>query len=157
MITKDLLDSITSRAEVLCRRYYFLEKDDLFQDGYILLMELENKDLSELQKHKAINNRFSNLERNAQYRQKIERNTSSFEIYPDIPYNMEEADMVMEREEITSLLLDKLSHQEIVVVEWLSGGWTLDKIAQTLGVSRDRTRRIVNRIIDLRKEINNAM
>jgi len=157
MITKEQLGSVASRAKVLSRRYYFLEKEDLMQEGYILLLELEKKDLTDLQKHKAINNRFSNLERDAQYRQKIERNSSSFAIDPDTVYHSEDTDMVVEREEITTKLLEKLSKQETVVVEWLLEGWTLDQISDTLGVSRDRTRRIVNKIIEFRKEVENAV
>lgn len=156
MITTDLLDSITSRATTLSKRYYFLEKEDLMQNGYILLLELEKKELSDLQKHKAVNNMFSNLERHAQYQQRIEKNSSSFDIEPDIIPFEDYKEEILEKEEITRHLLKTLSHQEIIVVEWLSNGWTLDQIAKTLGVNRDRIRRIINHIIEIRKETENA-
>jgi DNA-directed RNA polymerase specialized sigma24 family protein len=153
MIPKEYLESVSSRADVLSRRYYFLEKDDLMQEGYILLMDLEKKDLTPLQKHKAINNHFSNLERHAQNQQKTEKNSSSFPIEPDISHDVEDISEVTERNEITKALLGRLSRQEVVVVEWLSQGLTIDQISTALGVSRNRTRGIINHIIDIRKEI----
>lgn len=148
-----MLDSVASRAEVLSRRYYFLEKEDLMQEGYILLMDLEKKSLGDLQVYKAINNMFSNLERHAQYQQKIEKNISSFEVEPDEISERESLDSLIEREELTRKLLEKLSKQETVMVEWLVEGWSLDKIAKAMKISRDRVRRIVNHIIKVRKEI----
>jgi len=156
MITKDLLDSIASRSDMLSRRYYFLEKEDLLQEGYIFLMDLEKKQLSDLQKHKAINNKFSNVERAASSRQKIEKNVSSFEPEPFPLHYESEADTLLEREDVTNKLLNKLSHQEIVIVEWLSQGWTLDKIAATLGVERDRVYKLVNQIVKKRGELENV-
>jgi len=153
MITKDLLDSVSSRSDVLTRRYYFLEKDDLMQEGYMLLLELEKKNLSDLQKHKAINNKFSNLERDAVYRQRVEKNTSSFGIDPDVPHSGESIDEIIEREEITHKLLKDLTSREIVIVEWLSQGMNLYQISETLGVSRDRIYKIVNGIINKRGEL----
>jgi len=153
MITREQLASISSRADVLSRRYYFLEKEDLIQEGYILLFELAKKDLTILQKHKAINNYFSNVERHAQYQQRIEQNSSSFLVEPDTAYKDDSVEEILERNEITRTLLDKLTRQEVVVVEWLSRGWNLDQIATTLGVSRNRTRELINHIIQIRKEI----
>lgn len=157
MVTRELLTSISSRSEMLSRRYYFLEKEDLLQEGYILLLDLEKKDLTNLQKHKAINNYFSNLERHAQHHQRIEQNSSSFLVDPDISHNDDSSEEILERNEITRALLDKLTQQEIVVVEWLSQGLTLNQIASILRVSRNRTRQLINHIINVRKEINNAM
>uniref|UniRef100_A0A6M3ITX1 Putative DNA binding, helix-turn-helix domain containing protein n=1 Tax=viral metagenome TaxID=1070528 RepID=A0A6M3ITX1_9ZZZZ len=153
MITKDLLSSVSSRADVLSRRYYFLEKEDLMQEGYMLLLDLEKKNLSNLQKHKAINNKFANLERDAIYRQRIEKNASSFEVEPDGPHNGESIDEVLEREEITHKLLEDLTSKETVIVEWLSQGVNIHQISETLGVSRDRVYKIVNEIIDKRREL----
>ena len=157
MVTKELLSSVSSRAEVLSRRYYFLEKEDLMQEGYILLLDLEKKDLTNLQRHKAINNHFSNLERHAQHQQRIEQNSSSFLVDPDILHNDDSSEEILERNEITRALLDKLTQQEVVVVEWLSQGLTLNQIASILRVSRNRTRQLINHIINVRKEIEDAV
>lgn len=155
MITKEQLESVASRATVLSRRYYFLEKEDLMQEGYILLLDLEKKDLTNLQRHKAINNHFSNLERNAIRQQKVEQNSSSFSVEPDTDCSAESILENLARNEVTKILLDKLTKQEIVVLEWLSRGWNLDQIATMLGVTRNRTRGLINHIISLRKEIEN--
>lgn len=153
MITQEQLKSISSRATVLSRRYYFLEKEDLMQEGYILLLDLEKKDLTNLQRHKAINNHFSNLERNAIRQQKVEQNSSSFPVEPDTACSLESISDNLEKNEITKILLDKLTRQEIVLVEWLSQGWSLDQISDALGVTRNRTRGLINHIITVRKEI----
>lgn len=153
MITKDLVESIRSRAAVLSRRYYFLEPEDMMQNGYILLMELEKKKLSNLQKHKAINNMFSNLERNALVRLKVEKNQSSFGYEPDAVYEGENQEEQLEREQMTEMLVKSLTKQEVILLDWLSNGWSLDDMARALGITRDRVRRIVMGIINKRKEL----
>lgn len=153
MITKDMLEAVSSRSDLLARRYYFFEKEDLMQEGYMLLMDLDKKDLTDQQKHKAINNKFSNLERDAQRRQKIERNASSFEVEPDAPQVAENIEEALAREEITQHLFKRLSVKERMVVEWLSQGRTIDMIAKDLGVKRDRAQRVITKIIAKRKEI----
>lgn len=153
MITKDLVDSVKSRAGVLARRYYFLEKEDMLQEGYIFLMSLDTTNLNNRQKHKAINNMFANMERHARYRQKIEKNISSFDTEVDSVDYAESPEEVMEREQITNQLMKKLNTQEVLLIEWLSNGWSLDKIASVMGLTRDRVRRLIAMIITKRKEL----
>ena len=157
MITEEFIGSIQTRSQMLANRYYFLEKEDLMQEGYILLLGLDKKEMPPLQVHKAINNMYSNIERHAQYQQRIEQNTSSFEIDPEEVYPEDNADEILERENITQKLLEKLSPREIVIVEWLSRGLNLDEIADIMRVGRDRIRRMVNNIIKKRKEIENVL
>jgi len=155
MITKDLLDSVASRAAVLARRYYFLEKEDLMQEGYIFLMELDKKPLSDKQKHKAINYMFTDLERHALRQQKIEKNMSSFPVEPDMPADSDTPEEVVEREQITNQLMATLSRQELLVLEGMIEGKAMDDIAAFLGIKRDTVRRIATKIIKKRKEIEN--
>ncbi len=60
---------------------------------------------------------------------------------------------ILERNEITRALLDRLTQQEVVVIEWLSQGLTLNQIATILRVSRNRTRQLINHIVAVRRQI----
>jgi DNA-directed RNA polymerase specialized sigma24 family protein len=155
MLTKDLLDSIESRSTVLARRYYFLEKEDLMQAGYIFLMNLENTPLSNLQKHKAINYEYTDIERHALYQQKIEQNMSSFEIETDAIADSGTPEEIIEREQITDQLMNRLSRQEVLILEWLTEGRTFSEIGKLLGIKHDTVRRIAMRIMRKREEVEN--
>jgi hypothetical protein len=152
-MTKELLNSITTRSEMLSRRYYFLEKEDLLQEGHIFLLDLETKDLSLLQKHKAINNLYANLERHALYQQKIERNASSFGLEVDSVDGMENPEESLSREQITNQLLLKLTKKELLVLEWLSSGLTFEQIAELMCFEPDHIRRVAMRIIKKRTKL----
>jgi DNA-binding NarL/FixJ family response regulator len=157
VITKDLLDSIESRAAVLARRYYFLEKEDLIQHGYAFLMQLDTKPLTNLQKHKAINYEYRDIERHALYQQKIEQNISSFGMEIDASTDLDIPEEALEREQITSQLITKLSKREILVLEWLTEGKTINEVGELLGITHDTVRRIAMNIVQKREEIENAM
>lgn len=154
MITDEMIAGVQSRARVLSKEFYFLDEEDLCQEGIALLLTLEKRNLPEPRVFKAINNLFSNIMEKAILRKKYEVNSNSImDGGLDSEDQSESPEDRVIREEITDKMMDGLSGREKYIIEALVDKRNLDEIAAELGTSRNNIRRLVNKIINRRKEL----
>jgi len=156
MITEEMLNGIQSRAKFLSNEFYFLDEEDLCQEGVVLLLTLEKRNLPELKMFKAVNNLFSKIMRDASRRKRYEVNSSSFPPGTLNEMNADDSESVEERlikEQLTSKLLEATSGRERYIIDRLVDKKSIDEIAVELGTTRNNIRRLINKIINKRKEI----
>lgn len=157
MITQELIAAVKDRAKMLAHAYYFLDKEDLIQDGVVFLLQLEkNESLTKKQKYKAINNYFSNIQDKAKSRRVTEINISSLPEEFETP-RMDIAEPLearVEREQITDKLLETLDYQEKSALSMLSQGYTVKEIAQALGISKRLVIALFTKLKRRREELN---
>lgn len=147
---KRILHGIKSRARFLSKRFYFLDKEDLVQDGKEFVINLEKRYPQKLDFEfimKSINNYYSNIHDVAILKNKTFVNISSLPFGPDAIDEQVDIEAQVIRSEISNILSQDLTDRERRIIGNLQDQLTIEQMANKEGISKAGIYEIIENII----------
>ncbi len=150
MISDTVLHGVESRAKMLSRRYTFLEKEDLIQDGVETILRIQRAHAGIVDDNfllKSVNNFFSNVEDRAGRTQKLFVNNIEMGTLDHYHHDIEnEMIQRIDEDRFRNKSLKEKSAKTQMIYSLVSSGKDIKETARRLGMSETGVRKQIKKM-----------